>query len=50
MRVNREEKLEFFMEAVKLADSGKHTGWKEIESKLVKSGHKRAPELLDGKK
>ncbi len=48
--MNREEKLEVFKEAVKLADSGKYTGWKKIQSRLVKSGHKRAPDLLDGNK
>ncbi len=48
--MNREEKLEVFREAVKLAGSGKYTSWKKIQSRLVKSGHKRAPELLDGQK
>ena len=48
--MNREEKLEVFKEAVKLAGSGKYKGWKKILSCLVESGHKRAPELLDGNK
>ena len=48
--MNREDKLEVFEEAVKLADSGKYKGWRTIQSRLVKSGQKRAPELLDGKK
>jgi adenylylsulfate kinase-like enzyme len=48
--MTREEKLEVFREAVRLAGTGKYTGWKKIQSRLVKSGHKRAPELLDGKK
>ena len=45
-----EEKLEVFKEAVKLADSGEYKDWKQIQSQLVKSGKKRAPELLDGRK
>ena len=48
--MNREKKLEVFREAVKLADTGKYKGWKKIQSRLVKSGHKRAPELLGGTK
>jgi hypothetical protein len=48
--MDRERMLEIYTEAVKLADSGKYKGWKKIQSELVKSGHKRAPELLDGKK
>jgi hypothetical protein len=48
--MNREEKLEVLKEAVKLSDSGRHKGWKKIQSQLVKSGHKRAPKLLDGNK
>jgi hypothetical protein len=49
-RMGRERMLEVFKEAVKLAQSGKYTGWKKIQSRLVKSGHNRAPELLDGRK
>jgi hypothetical protein len=48
--MNREEKLEVFKEAVKLADSGKFKNWEQIQSRLVKSGKRRAPELLDGRK
>ena len=48
--MNKEEKLEIFKEAVKLAGSGEYTGWKKIQSRLVKTGHKRAAELLDGNK
>jgi hypothetical protein len=48
--MTKEEKLEVFKEAVKLANSGKYKGWKQIQTRLVKSGHKRAPELLDGNK
>jgi hypothetical protein len=29
--MNKEEKLEVFKEAVKLADSGKYKGWKKIQ-------------------
>jgi len=43
--MNWEEKLEVFKEAVKLAGSGKYKGWKKVQSRLVKSGHKRAPGL-----
>ncbi len=36
--MNRDEKLEIFREAVKLADSGKYKGWKKVQSQLLKSG------------
>ena len=48
--MSRERMLEVFKEAVNLAQSGKYTSWKKIQSRLVKSGYKRAPELLDGRK
>lgn len=35
--MNREEKLEVFKEAVKLADSGKYKDWEQIQSRLVSS-------------
>ena len=38
--MTKEEKLEVFKEAVKLADSGKYKGWKKVQSQLVESGHK----------
>lgn len=44
------EAIRLLKDAVNLADSGKYKGWKKIQSRLVKSGHKRAPELLDGNK
>ena len=33
-----------------MAGSAKSKGWKKVQSQLVKSGHKRSPELLDGNK
>ena len=32
--MNKDEKLEIFREAVKLADSGKYKGWKKVSPSL----------------
>ena len=43
----RRRNLEIYQAAVKLAGSGKERDWKSIEAKLVESGYRRAPKLLD---
>jgi hypothetical protein len=42
--------IQLLKDVENLGDSGKYKVWKKIQSRLVKSGHKRAPELLDGNK
>jgi hypothetical protein len=43
-------KREVYELAVRLAKSGRMKNWKSIQAQLVKDGHKRAPDLLDGDK
>lgn len=47
MRKNDEE---VFRRAVELAGSGQCKGWHEVQEKLVETGYRRAPDLLDGDK
>lgn len=46
----RRKNLEVYQAAVKLAGSGQERDWKSIQAKLVESGYRRAPELLDSEK
>jgi hypothetical protein len=46
----RRKNLEVYQAAVRLAGSGKERDWKSIQEKLVESGYRRAPDLLDNEK
>ena len=46
----RRKNLEVYQPAVRLAGSGKERDWKSIQEKLVESGYRRAPDLLDNEK
>jgi hypothetical protein len=46
----RSKNLEIYEAAVRLAGSGQEHDWKGIQEKLVESGYRGAPELLDSEK